>query len=107
MRLPTIVEVELKKLGIRAFVRVQDKNAESTTFDITFSEAVTESALSSLARETFGSGYSTSQYNIVIKLKETNHKKSCEILSAFLKKLDDRLYEVSLLPWSPRKEGNK
>jgi hypothetical protein len=85
--------VKLEKSRLEAFVRIKDKDAESITFEIRFSEPIMESVLNDLARETFGSGYSTSERYFTIRLKGLTHKECCEKLDAFLKKFDQKLFE--------------
>jgi hypothetical protein len=88
-----MVDVELEKFGLHAFVRIKDKDAESITFEIRFSESIMESVLNALANEAFGSGYSTSERYFTIRFKGLSHKQCCEKLDAFLKKFDEKLFE--------------
>jgi hypothetical protein len=88
-------EVKLQKSGLQAFVRIKDKSAESTTFEIIFSKPVIKSILDLLAVEKFGkANFSTSEYHITVKLKETEYKKCFDMLDAFLMELDGKLSEA-------------
>lgn len=93
------LEVPLKETGISAFVRIKDKDAQSITFEIRFSEPILESVLDTLAGETFGSGYSTSERYFIIRFVGFTHEQCCPILDKFLKEFDKRLAEI-IVPWT-------
>lgn len=81
------------------FVRVKDEDAESVTFEMRFSEPILESVLDAVARETFGTGYTTSERYFTITFKGLTHKECCKKLTVFAKEFDEKLAKA-LLPWT-------